>query len=372
MKHFKLIPYHVIVTLLLLAVLLNCSGGGDNEDIGESFELTGTYCLDFSIMGSQMTITKGNIPGQYDIRINDYDGGLRSASGTGNLSDNNLNITGTVSTEAGTANFNLVVEVNESDQSFAGVFNVLGPQNEIIFNSSFRGTKGSCTFELSPGDVQSILGQPLLTSLHVELDKIEKISRYRSAAGHNFVDYSGESCVNLKHYFHTYDEGEEPAQSELPASLDYFAPADGTIVAMGQARPNEDPTDYEIDIRLSANQNVVIRLFHLTPASGIEVGTAVSSGQNVGSAPSAHLDSGDFAVYILTDEGYRHISMFEIMSSPVLDAYIARGVNENWKQDLYYEITDNYPAQITCENGNWGNLRHPESRFELDFFILDN
>lgn len=373
MKQLSAFTYGVVILFLSINFLLvNCSGNDtEDESPTDEFELAGTYCLDFSIMGSQMVITSGS-SGQYTININDFDGGLRSATGTGSLSGNTLETSGTVSTEAGTADFELNLSINETTGQIAGLFNVVDPNGNAFFNSSLRGTKGACNFELTPSDVSSIIGQPYLTDLHVELNKIQKISRYRSAAGHNFVDYSGESCVNLKHYFHTYEEGQQPQLSDLPSSLGYFAPANGTIVAMGQTRVSEDPTDYEMDIRLEANPNIVVRLFHLTPTAGLEVGSTVTSGQQVGQAPTIHVDSGDFAVYVLTNNGYRHVSMFEIMAPGVLDQYIARGVDQNWRDDLFYATGHSYPSGITCENGTWGNLRHPNSNFLDDFFILDN
>ncbi len=370
-RHPFTVPSLFLILFFCLA-LFDCSKKDDSETPEDNFELTGNYCLDFSIMGSQMVIEKSNTSGVYNVEINDFDGGLRSGTGTGSVTNETLRVTGQISTEQGNASFEVTLSISESDQTLSGIFNVLNPQGVSLFNSSIRAKKGSCSFELSPEDVQNIIGQPYLSNLHVELDKIEKISKYRSAAGHNFVDYSGENCVNLKHYFQTFDEGIEPASSELPSSLLYFAPANGTIVSIGQARPSQDPTDYEIDIKLEANENIIVRLFHLTPETGIELGATVSSGQLVGRAPTAHLGSGDFAVYILTNQGYRHISMFEIMNTNVLSEYISRGIDSNWRQDLYYETTDQYPSQITCENGTFGNLRHPASRYELDFFILEN
>lgn len=373
MKRLNTFSYLFAATLLSFSlVLVNCSGTDDTDGPTEDFNIAGTYCLNFSLVGSEMVISATNTQGTFDVAINDYDGGLWSGSGSGTLDNNTLNVSGTMATEAGTANFELDLAINESQESVEGIFHVLGPQGSELFNSSLKGVKGACAFELSPDDISDIIGQPYLTALHVELDKIEKISRYRSAAGHNFVDYSGESCVNLKHYFHTYDEGEPPAQSELPSSLNYFVPANGTIVTIGQARPEDDPEDYEIDIQLDANPNIIVRVFHLTPSIGIEVGASVSAGDVLGASPSAQLDSGDFAVYVKTNQGYRLLSMFEIMSNEILNEYIARGVSQNWRQDLYYDEADDYPSQITCENGTWGNLRHPESRFELDFFVLDN
>lgn len=358
---------------LLLFIMLGCSGSDDEPGTSEepqSFNLIGTYCLDFAIVGSQMVIESTTTEGSYNVQINDFDGGLRSGSGVGTLNGTTLSVDGTMSTEAGNGNFELNLAIDETNELLSGLFEVIGPNGNVLFNSSLQGAKGNCSPPLTPEDVDNIIGQPLLTSAHVELEKIKKISRFRSAAGHNFVDYSGESCVCLKHYFHTYSGGGDPILSELPASMDYFVPADGTIVTMGQARPSEDPTDFEVDIRLSANENVVIRVFHITPASGIRVGATVTSGQVLGSSPEAHRDSGDFAVYVLTNDGFRHISMFEIMSNEVLARFASRGLSTAWRSDLYYETDDPYVRDIFCENGTWGNLRHPASMFELNWFFL--
>ena len=355
---------------LPLVLLLSCSQSDDGPD-GQDESVSGTYCLDFSLVGSQLSLEE-TAPGSYSFSLTDFDGGLRSGTGTASKDGNTISLEGEMQIEQGTANFEATLEYNKANASMSGEFTVLGPSGNPLISSSINAIKGACNFELSPEDVGQILGQPYLTDLHVDLSKIKKISKYRSAAGHNFVDYSGESCVNLKHYFHTYAEGEVGNGAQLPTSLDYYSPANGTVVTIGKPRPSDDPDDYEIDIRLDANPNVIIRIFHVKLLNTIEVGDHLSSGQTIGSAPAASLDAGDFAVYVLTDQGYRHISMFEIMSQNVLDAFIARGMNSNWKEDLYYEEGSAYSNAITCENGTWGNLRHPSSNFELDYFILND
>ena len=358
---------------ICLLLTFGCSHNSETEIIDivtQPSSILGTYCLNFSLVDSKMIIQQ--VSGGYSISIEDFDGGLNSGTGTASFTNNVLNIEGSFTIDSGTGNFEAALTYEENTESFSGSFNVLNPQNgSILITSSFNATKGSCNYSLSPNDLGQIIGQPLLTAQHVELNKIQKISRYRSAAGHNFVDYSGESCVNLKHYFHTYADAQVTNTTQLPSSLDYFAPADGTIVTMTQTRTSVDPTDYEIDIQLDANPNVIVRLFHITPNSNLSVGDHVSSGQQIAVAPSNHIDSGDFAVYVLTNAGFRHISMFEIMSSSVLQDYYDKGVNQNWRQDLYYETNNPYVGEIFCENGTWGNLMHPSSNWELDFYIFN-
>ena len=350
--------------------ILNSCTNNTTETVDE-ISIAGTYCLDFSLIDSELVISTSNNSGEYTIQFNDFDGGENSGSGSGFFSNNTLTINGTYTIASGTGNFIGSLTYDESSDSFDGTFSIVDPQGNILITSTLIAKKGSCNYTLTPNQLNQVIGLPYLTSLHVELNKIQKISRYRSAAGHNFVDYSGESCVNLKHYFHTYHEGMITSATQLPTSLKYYAPADGTIVNITQTRVSEDPTDYEVDIRLTANENVVIRIFHITPKNGLSVGDTVSSGEEIATAPTAHLDSGDFAVYVLTTGGYRHLSMFEIMSPVVMQEYIDKGISANWKQDLYYETTDSYVSGIFCENGTWGNLRHPSSNFELDFYIFN-
>ncbi len=362
---------YLIGLLTLCTMFFNCSNEETINNEEELSRIEGVYCLDFAIVGSQLKIIKNDDSQGYQIEFNDFDGGLYSGMGTGTLNGTSLIINGFYTIDAGETNFTATLDFDSSFESVSGGMDILNPQGTIILNASINGIKGECDLELETSDISQIIDQPYLTSLHVELDKIKKISRYRSSAGHNFVDYSGESCVNLKHYFHTYAEGELDENVELPTSLNYYAPANGTIVSMSQVRINEDPTDYEIDIRLADNENVIVRLFHVNPISSLNVGTEVLSGQQIGSAPLIHLRSGDFAVYILTKQGYRHISMFEIMSTDTLNSYIEKGIDLNWKQDLYYETTNTYVSGIFCENDTWGNLNHPSSNFELDFHIFN-
>jgi len=364
-NHFISFFWIVISSLVLGACSSNTS-----ETIDE-IVITGAYCLDFSLVDSELVITNSTTSGTYNIQFNDFDGGENSGSGTGSFSNNILTINGIYTIASGTGNFIGSLTHNATTNSFDGTFSIVDPQGNTLITSTLIAKKGNCNYTLTPNQLNQVIGQPYLTSLHVELDKIKKISRYRSAAGHNFIDYSGESCVNLKHYFHTYPEGMITSTTPLPSSLKYYAPADGTIVNITQTRVSEDPTDYEVDIRLTANENVIIRIFHITPKSGLSVGDIVSSGEEIATAPTAHLDSGDFAVYVLTTGGYRHLSMFEIMSPAVMQVYIDKGISANWKQDLYYETTDPYVSGIFCENGTWGNLRHPSSNFELDFYIFN-
>ena len=308
----------------------------------------------------------------YQFEILDYDGGLRSGSGTATLSGDQLTMTGSISIEMGTASLTATLDFNPARDQFSGQFEVLDPNDAVILASSINGQAGDCEYDYDADDVAQVAQVPVLDSLHVDLDKIFKVSRYRSAAGHNFVDYSGESCVNLKHYFLTYSDPQITSSTVLPTSLDYFAPAAGTIVSVAQPRPETDPNDLEVDIQLDSDPNIIVRIFHMTLIDRLSVGSHLNSGERIGEAPSSHLNGGDLAVYVKTSEGYRHISAFEIMTQTVLTAYEARGVSSsNWANDLYYDVNDPYVSGIYCDNGDWGNLRHPNMNALDDYFNLN-
>ena len=60
------------------------------------------------------------------------------------------------------------------------------------------------------------------------------------------------------------------------------------------------------------------------------------------------------------------------MTQTVLTAYEARGVSSsNWANDLYYDVNDPYVSGIYCDNGDWGNLRHPNMNALDDYFNLN-
>lgn len=96
---------------------------------------------------------------------------------------------------------------------------------------------------------------PLLTANFTELNKIERVSRYRSCAGHVTVPQDGrEGRRNMKHYFWVKPEYNKPRTVEI------YSPYDGFV---GDIR--SDPSEnLEGEIWISPTQ-----IFAMVPPLGV-------------------------------------------------------------------------------------------------------
>ncbi len=118
------------------------------------------------------------------------------------------------------------------------------------------------------------------TASHVDISKIEHVSKFRSRAGHDYSD-SFETCCSMKHYFQHYDF--------YNAALDnpIYAGHDGTVLYVwkqqgqyshewreqyekntGKEWP-EDRWDYQIYVRPDAAPNMWIHYHHIMPIDDI-------------------------------------------------------------------------------------------------------
>jgi hypothetical protein len=79
---------------------------------------------------------------------------------------------------------------------------------------------GSSSYDF---DVQG-LPKNMLDANYIDLSKIERISRFRSAIGHSFTDGS-ETCRSMKHYY-------QPKLSVDWTGLNIYARAAGTILRL--------------------------------------------------------------------------------------------------------------------------------------------
>jgi hypothetical protein len=79
------------------------------------------------------------------------------------------------------------------------------------------------TYDVDKNGVPKFMGAD-----YIDLSSIVKISKFRSAAGHDFSD-SFESCRSMKHYF--WPAGGDPGEEHDPSwtTVEIYSPCDGTI-----------------------------------------------------------------------------------------------------------------------------------------------
>ncbi len=167
---------------------------------------------------------------------------------------------------------------------------------------------GAATYDVAA------LGPPrVLDANYIDLSKIERISRFRSAIGHSYVDGSGETCRSMKHYF-------QPQQSVDWTEVEVYAPATGTIWLIAP----DGAAGYRLMLRPRNLAALEVTIFHVNVDSGIVKDTWVEAGDRIGRHASPFTMS-DIATGVGGKSGTL-LSYFETMTDAVFEEYRARGV----------------------------------------------
>ena len=130
-----------------------------------------------------------------------------------------------------------------------------------------------------------------ITASHIEVSDIERISMFRSNAGHDYSD-SFESCCSMKHYYRPFNYYEKRFTQTI------FSPVDGVILYIGvdedsgesswlrdyrEATGKQPPSDYldtKVFIRPDKAPNLWVRLHHVSPLQEILTAVTPSSGMD--------------------------------------------------------------------------------------------
>jgi hypothetical protein len=148
---------------------------------------------------------------------------------------------------------------------------------------------------------------------YLELDKIARISRFRSGEGHDYSD-AFEHCRSMKHYF-------EPRASVDWASIQITSPVTGKIT-----RADQEWAGTKLEIQSDSKPAFRFVIFHVNLTTPLAVGDPVVAGRALGNHIGSQTMS-DIAVMVNdpTRQG-RMISYFEVMTDAAFQAYIARGM----------------------------------------------
>ena len=147
---------------------------------------------------------------------------------------------------------------------------------------------------------------------YIELDKIARISKFRSGEGHDYSD-SFESCRSMKHYYAPYD-------SLVWNDVEVYSPVAGKVT-----RLREEWAGTQVLIKSDEYGAFTFIIFHIDLLDGIDVGTKLSEGQLLGTHIGTQTTS-DIAVDLITSKGAKLVSYFDIMSDSLFAAYQSRGM----------------------------------------------
>lgn len=188
-----------------------------------------------------------------------------------------------------------------------------------------------------------------VSSNYIELNKIERISRFRSGEGHDYSD-DFESCRSMKHYF-------QPAGTVDWASVLIRSPVTGTVTRLRQEWGGT-----QIRIKSADFPAFYFILFHVQ-LGAFAVGDSVSAGQVLGTHVGSQTMS-DIAVEVNTPRGVKLVSYFEVITDSLFDVYANRGMTARTDAIIGKEDRDADPLHCDGETfaspgniPNWVTLR---------------
>src|SRR3989338_3886163 len=190
---------------------------------------------------------------------------------------------------------------------------VLGCSTPSPLDTALSEPSSDSVSKSAEDDLIFIIANPL------DLSQIQRISVFRSCVWH---DYSGlnsagekETLRSMKHYL-------EPLPSLIGANqIKIFAPFDGKVVEILDGPPGE-----AIYISAKVAPSWKFIFFHVIPAVGIEEGTLVQAGEQLGTvSESIHINF-DFALKQFSWKGQVFDSPFMHMADSILGEYAASGV----------------------------------------------
>jgi hypothetical protein len=196
---------------------------------------------------------------------------------------------------------------------------------------------------------------------YIELDKIYRISKFRSGIGHDYSD-EFESCRSMKHYF-------QPKSGINWEEVKIFSPVDGVVSSL-----LEEWAGTQIRIQPAKYPDCLITIFHVKLSSVLKPGDSVKAGKQLGTHIGDQTMS-DIAVrmnYKVKDEKdstkyitkWKLISYFDIITDKLWENYKAHGLNSRNVMQITKEARDSDPLNCSGETfattgtlENWVELK---------------
>ncbi|HPO14564.1 MAG TPA: hypothetical protein PLI09_14065 [Candidatus Hydrogenedentes bacterium] len=192
--------------------------------------------------------------------------------------------------------------------------------------------------------------EPFITHNYIDLQNIQKISRFRSGIGHDYsFTETDETCRSMKHYFVPY-EGLDWS------TINIFCPVSGTVFIV-----EEEWTGWKVQLLADAPSDVIFIFFHITPKAGLEVNSHVEAGECIGT----HIGNETFCDISIIYQGHLR-SFFELITDDVLQEYLDRGAS--WRYDFIITKGERDADPLTCDGTafltsgtipNWVELAPP-------------
>lgn len=209
----------------------------------------------------------------------------------------------------------------------------------------------------------------------IDLSKIGSVSKYRSGAGHNYAA-NGETCRSMKHYYMPIIDPDDdwrlnssdglPPPPDGKTDIPIYSPVDGQIVSV-----KEDQTNIGIQAWIQPKNAPAfkIRLFHIFLSEGINEGSKVRAGQQIGVIGGQQMT--DIAVESFAPWKKQAVPYFQVMPDSLFQAYLDRGATSRDDFVISQAKRDANPLQCDGEKFIYpNNYDHNLDEFHLTGYKL--
>ncbi|HME53040.1 MAG TPA: hypothetical protein VKM55_12535 [Candidatus Lokiarchaeia archaeon] len=200
------------------------------------------------------------------------------------------------------------------------------------------------------GNINDMAYPHFITANFTDLSKIANISRFRSHAGHSYVDAYEAGQRSMKHYFQP-----KPAYQNSSSAIEDYAPADAIVVDIAWEGHEMTPgklRGFHVDLCPLSAPEFIITIFHVNITSGLFPGEYVKAGQVIGHADTRYASDFDIAIALHLPFGEtRCVSYFAVMDDSVFNVFAARGVMTRDQAIIPRAVAD--AAEGVNEPLNW-------------------
>ena len=168
---------------------------------------------------------------------------------------------------------------------------------------------------------------------YIELDKIYRISKFRSSFGHDYSDFT-EHCRSMKHYF-------EPKGTLDWTTVKIYSPVAGKIT-----RVEQEWAGTKIEIESDEYPAFRFSIFHINTSIQYNLDDQVTAGGLIGTHIGSQTMS-DISVLVNdpTHQG-RMVSYFDVLTDAVFAQYQNRGVGS--RADMMISKAERDANPLTC------------------------
>ena len=180
---------------------------------------------------------------------------------------------------------------------------------------------------------------------YIELDLINRISRFRSGIGHSYTD-DFESCRSMKHYF-------EPKGNVDWSVVKIFSPVSGEVI-----RVFEEWAGDQVQITPTDQPSFYLSIFHIKLIRPLKAGDRVTEGELLGTHIGAQTMS-DIAVGVTVNGKRKLVSYFDVITDSLFQQYTRRGATSRAQFIITKEDRDG--DSLRCAGDafmNSGKLSH--------------